>query len=182
MDRCTLYLSCGNGIIGNGSHTVKPCLNGMNGAIWIVYDNAMKWKIFQRYWSFVRTTTGHRWIFSTGPVMRSFYGILSLQWRHNVHDGVSNHRLSHMFDQLLLQAQIKENIKAPRHWPLCGEFTGGRWIPRTKGQKCGKCFHLMTSSWLFWTNSWTNSQVFGGLRCHGDQVTPHPTLIHSELL
>ena len=28
-------------------------------------------------------------------------------------------------------AQIKENIKAPRHWPLCGEFTGDRWIPRT---------------------------------------------------
>ena len=25
-------------------------------------------------------------------------------------------------------------IKAPRHWPLCGEFTGPRWIPRTKGQ------------------------------------------------
>ena len=31
-------------------------------------------------------------------------------------------------------AQIKENIKAPRHWPLCGEFTGDRWIPRTKDQ------------------------------------------------
>ena len=30
--------------------------------------------------------------------------------------------------------QIKENIKAPRHWPLCGEFTGHRWIPRTNGQ------------------------------------------------
>ena len=28
----------------------------------------------------------------------------------------------------------KENIKAPRHWPLCGEFTGERWIPRTNGQ------------------------------------------------
>ena len=28
----------------------------------------------------------------------------------------------------------KKNIKAPRHWPLCGEFTGDRWIPRTKGQ------------------------------------------------
>ena len=24
-----------------------------------------------------------------------------------------------------------------------------RWIPRTKGQLRGKCFHLMTSSWLF---------------------------------
>ena len=22
-----------------------------------------------------------------------------------------------------------------------------RWIPRTKGQQCGKCFHLMTLSW-----------------------------------
>ena len=26
----------------------------------------------------------------------------------------------------VIQAQIKENIKAPRHWPLCGEFTGDR--------------------------------------------------------
>ena len=33
-----------------------------------------------------------------------------------------------------IQAQIKENMKVPRHWPLCGEFTGDRWIPRTKGQ------------------------------------------------
>ena len=33
-----------------------------------------------------------------------------------------------------IQAQIKKNIKALRHWPLCGEFTGDRWIPRTNGQ------------------------------------------------
>ena len=26
-------------------------------------------------------------------------------------------------------AQIKENIKAPRHWPLCGEFTGTGEFP-----------------------------------------------------
>ena len=30
--------------------------------------------------------------------------------------------------------QVKENFKAPRHWPLWGEFTGDRWIPHTKGQ------------------------------------------------
>ena len=51
-----------------------------------------------------------------------------------------------LFTQPFIQAQIKENIKAPRHWPLCGEFTGDRWIPRTNGQYRGKCFHLMTSS------------------------------------
>ena len=29
-----------------------------------------------------------------------------------------------MFTQRFIQAQIKKNIKAPRHWPLCetGEF------------------------------------------------------------
>ena len=45
----------------------------------------------------------------------------SLQWRHCLLNR-------------LLKAQIKENIKTPRHWPLCGEFTGDRWIPRTEGQ------------------------------------------------
>ena len=51
-----------------------------------------------------------------------------------------------LFTERFVQVQIKENIKAPRHWPLCGEFTADRWIPRTKGQLRGKCFHLMTSS------------------------------------
>ena len=30
--------------------------------------------------------------------------------------------------------QIKETIKGPRHWPLYGEFTGGRRIARTNDQ------------------------------------------------
>ena len=34
----------------------------------------------------------------------------------------------------IVQAQANENIKAPRHWPLWGEFTGDWWVPRTKGQ------------------------------------------------
>ena len=49
-------------------------------------------------------------------------------------DGVSNHR---RLDGLLnrwFQEQIKENIKAPPHWPLWGESIGHRWIPLTKGQ------------------------------------------------
>ena len=43
-----------------------------------------------------------------------------------------------LFTQPYFQTQIKENTKAPRHWPLWGEFTGDRWIPRTKDQKRGK--------------------------------------------
>ena len=70
-------------------------------------------------------------------------GSYSLQWRHNGRDSVSDHQPRHCFIQRFIQAQIKESIKAPRHWPLCGEFTGDQWIPRTNAQKRGKCFHLM---------------------------------------
>ena len=41
---------------------------------------------------------------------------------------------SPLFTQPFIQAQTKENIKVPSHWPSWGEFTGGRWIPDTKGQ------------------------------------------------
>ena len=79
----------------------------------------------------------------------AFHGwcvIHSLQWRHNGHERHLKPPASQLFTQLFVRAQIKESIKAPRHWPLCGEFTGDRWIPRTNGQQRGKCFHLITSS------------------------------------
>ena len=41
--------------------------------------------------------------------------------------------------------------------PLCGEFTGHRWIPRTKASD--------TELWCFlWTNDWINNQDVGDLR------------------
>ena len=42
--------------------------------------------------------------------------------------------VSRLFTQTFIRAQIKKNIEAPRHWHLCGEFNGDRWIPRTKDQ------------------------------------------------
>ena len=42
-------------------------------------------------------------------------------------------------------AQIKENIKAPRHWPLWGKSTGDRWIPRTKD-------HNAENGSIWWRN------------------------------
>ena len=65
-------------------------------------------------------------------IMTSLYwnNMTTSQWRHNERYGVSSSRL---FTLPFIQAQIKENIKALRHWPLCGEITGHRWIPLTKG-------------------------------------------------
>ena len=70
----------------------------------------------------------------------------SLRWRHNDHAGVSNHQPPGCLLNRLFRRKSKKTSKAPRHWPLCGKFTGDRWIFRTNGQLRGKCFHLMTSS------------------------------------
>ena len=56
--------------------------------------------------------------------------MMALRWRHNGRDCVSNHQPH----DCLLNLLFKVNIKAPRHWPLCGEFIGDRWFPRTNGQ------------------------------------------------
>ena len=37
-----------------------------------------------------------------------------------------------LFAQKFVQAQIKENIKALRHWRLWGEFTRDCWIAHTR--------------------------------------------------
>ena len=43
--------------------------------------------------------------------------------------------------------------------PLCGEFTGHRWIPRTKASDA--------ELWSFcWINNWVNNHEAGDLRCH----------------
>ena len=61
--------------------------------------------------------------------------------------------------------------------PLCGEFTGHRWIPRTKGQWRGA---LMFSLICAWTNSWANNGYAGDLRryrAHYDVIIMNGDLI-----
>ena len=52
----------------------------------------------------------------------------------NVTSNWARWRLKSPASRLFVQTQIKENIKASRHWPFWGESTGHRWIPLTKGQ------------------------------------------------
>ena len=89
--------------------------------------------------------------------------------------------VSRLFTQPLIQAQIKENTKAPRHRPLCGQSIGDRWIPITKGYQRGKCFHLMTSSWVShqsagWSHTNVSFFVRGYHRSPGNSVLPGAAL------
>ena len=123
------------------------------------HDDIMTWKCFLHYWPFVRGI--HLWqviseilwpwwchdmeMFSTllticegnPPVTGGFPS----QRASNVDnvffvvsDVIIGGMASRLCTQQFVQMQIKENIKAPRHWPLWGEFTSDRWISCTKGQ------------------------------------------------
>ena len=75
--------------------------------------------------------------------------VMTLQWRHNEHDGISNHQPRDCLFNHSFRRRSKKTSKLHVTGLCVGEFTGERWIPLTKGQLRGKCFHLMTSSWIF---------------------------------
>ena len=50
--------------------------------------------------------------------------ITTLLWRHNRHNGVSNHQPRDCLFKRLFRRRSKKTPKAPRHRPLCVEFTG----------------------------------------------------------
>ena len=45
-----------------------------------------------------------------------------------------------------------------RYWPLCGEFTGHRWIPSTKANDAELWCFLLICAWM---NSWVNNREAG---------------------
>ena len=47
--------------------------------------------------------------------------------------------------------------------PLCGEFTGHRWIPRTKASDAELWCFLWSAPWI---NGWVNNREAGDLRRH----------------
>ena len=52
----------------------------------------------------------------------------TLHWRHNGNDDVSNHQPHGCLLTVYSDAD-KRKRKAPRHWPLCGDFTGTGEFP-----------------------------------------------------
>ena len=125
-------------------HTVKTlAMYSMMLDVQKVLIRKLKYIYFERYIIFIYAII-NTW---SGTKAKHRYGTHSLQWRHNDYDGVPNHQPHGCFStQPFIQTQIKENIKAPRHWPLWGEFTGTGEFPAQRASYAEKCFHMMTSS------------------------------------
>ena len=73
------------------------------------------------------TLATYRLAIYTKPILVS-----TLHWRHNERAGVSNHQPHDCLLNRLFRRRSKKSSKLRVTDPLCGEFTGSRWIPRTK--------------------------------------------------
>ena len=71
---------------------------------------------------------------------------LALHWRHNDHDGVSNHQPHDCLLNRLFRRRSKITSKL-RVTGLCEGNSPGPVNSTHKGPVTRKCFHLMTSSW-----------------------------------
>ena len=73
---------------------------------------------------------------------------------------------SRLFTQSFVQAQIKENIKAPRHWPLWGEFTGEFPAQSASNAENVSIWWRHHAVLLVWASCWINSWFVGDLKHH----------------
>ena len=85
-----------------------------------------------------------RWVKPNITVHGTFW-LPQCQWSR--HEGYGSHYCDAIMGAMASQITSLTNVysivhsgadqrkyQGPRHWPLCGEFTGDRWIPRTNGE------------------------------------------------
>ena len=144
------------------SHYLNQCWVIVN---WIL-SNKLKWNFNQNTNLFIHESAFENIacemvaILSRGrlvkaPRSRVYYNLShgsmadvgSLQWRHNDYDGFSDHQPHGCLLNRLFRRRSKKTSKLASLAFVWG-IHRDRWIPRTKAQLRGKCFHLMTSSWL----------------------------------
>ena len=96
-------------------------------------DDVITWKRFPQYCSFVRRTAGH-WRLPIKNINAHFrctcyITAITLHWRHNEPDGVSNHQLRDCLLNCLFRCGSKKTSKlrvtglCAENWPGAGEFS-----------------------------------------------------------
>ena len=96
-------------------------------------------------------------VYDQTSLISHWYIHIPLLRHHNERVGVSNYQRLDCLLNRLFRHRFKKTSKlcatglcegnSPVTGEFSAEFTCDRWIPRTKGQWRGKCFHSMPSSW-----------------------------------
>ena len=135
-----------------------------NPAFWInIYTSSIIKMTITSYWNFVLECTLRLCVIHVLDVPYMLYSLSrkSFQWRHNDHDGVSNHQPHGCLFNRLFRRWSTKTSKL-RGTGFVWAIHRYRWIPRTKGQLRGKCVHLMTSSFILSqgiSSMWINSSI-----------------------
>ena len=79
-----------------------------------------------------------------------FYILLTLRWRHNGRDGVSNHQTHDCLLNRLFRRRSKETLKLGVSGLCAGNSPMTSEFPAQMASNAEKCFHLMTSSCNLW--------------------------------
>ena len=127
-----------------------------------LYDDAIKWKHFPRYWPFVGGNSPVTGEFSAQrPVTRSFGVFFDLR----LNKRLSKQSWSWWFETLSRPLRRQDDVIKWKHFPRYWPFVRGiHWSPVNsphKGQWRGA---LMFSLICVWINSWINSRQAGDLR------------------
>ena len=114
-----------------------------------LWEEWEKWQIYFMIFGQLSGMEHHHWsqLWNVG-ITEEQDSVTPLLWRHNERDGASKHRRLNCLLNRFFRRRSKKTSKLHITGFLWGESTGHRWIPLTKCQLRGKCFHLMTSSWL----------------------------------
>ena len=95
------------------------------------------------------------------------FSCISLRWRHNGRDGVSNHQPHDCLLNRLFRRASKKTSKLPVTGLCVGNSPGTGEFPAQMASNAEKIFHLMTSSFFFIGFYW---KLFPGFH---STITPH---------
>ena len=119
------------------------------------YDNVLRWmpqnltgdkSTLVQVMAWCHQATSH-YLNQCWPRSLTPYGVTRPQWFKWCHMSIMASQITNnsAVCQQLVQTGNKEIIHVLSSGPLWGESTKHWWIPHTKGQQCGRCFHFMTS-------------------------------------
>ena len=92
------------------------------------------------------------WLITAGTSLKSCAAI-----GKKAYDSITSHKKEKNYDDVIQWKHF------PRYWQFCGEFTGPRWIPRTKASDAERWCFLWSAPWI---NDWANNRESGDLRRH----------------
>ena len=113
--------------------------------------------LFSKLLYFQKRINGRVWLFGSNVTVDRGIRLPTYMFMHRL--------FNHHYDRRRYYAINHDDVikwkHFPRYWPFGREFTGHRWILRTKASDAELWYFLWSAPWI---NSWVNNHEAGDLR------------------